>query len=196
MDENLIRSAGDILTISSRARKIGWNALSENTFQRIVYLLKVLYSFNHTGENIFNCYHFSTSTFGPYSELVKRGLVFLRSSEYLIEDEFGCLIKKYDDLQRIVEEPKLLWIDTILQILGKYGEEKVFSFILNDPLYEESLKSNLAREIDFSEENKTLHILNDFKFSFEETLDDTSSISKEEYISLYFDYIFSTIING
>ena len=56
--------------------------------------------------------------------------------------------------------------------------------------------SNQSSEIQVTPENETLLVLNDFKKAFEETLSDTSSISKEEYISLYFDYIFSQIIKG
>lgn len=67
---------------------------------------------------------------------------------------------------------------------------------MNDPLYDISVKSNQSSEIQVTPENETLLVLNDFKKAFEETLSDTSSISKEEYISLYFDYIFSQIIKG
>lgn len=84
----------------------------------------------------------------------------------------------------------------ILLILSKYGENKIFGFIVNDPLYDISVKSNQSSEIQVTPENETLLVLNDFKKAFEETLSDTSSISKEEYISLYFDYIFSQIIKG
>ena len=84
----------------------------------------------------------------------------------------------------------------ILFILSKYGENKIFGFIVNDPLYDISVKSNQSSEIQVTPENETLLVLNDFKKAFEETLSDTSSISKEEYISLYFDYIFSQIIKG
>jgi hypothetical protein len=82
-----------------------------------------------------------------------------------------------------------------LLILGKYGENKIFSFIVNDPQYDQSVKANLNSEINTNPENNTLKVLNDFKKAFEDTLEDTSSISKEEYISLYFDYLFSKIID-
>ena len=95
-----------------------------------------------------------------------------------------------------MDTERINWIDSILLILGKYGENKIFGFIVNDPLYDVSVKSNLPSEIQVTSENETLLVLNDFKKAFEDTLPDTNSISKEEYISLYFDYIFSQIIKG
>ena len=94
-----------------------------------------------------------------------------------------------------MSEEKVRWIIRILLILGKYGESKIFSFIVNDPLYDKSVKANVDAEIDINPENYTLQVLNDFRKAFEETIVDTSSISKEEYISLYFDFLFSKIIN-
>ena len=157
--------------------------------------MKVLYAFNHDEENEFGYYHFSVSLFGPYSELVYRSLMFLLSSQRLLGDKDGDVSLNLTDGVDSVSETKIKWIDTILLILGKYGESKIFSFIVNDPLYEQSVKANLSTEINTSLENDTMKVLNDFKKAFEETLHDTSSISKEEYISLYFDYLFSQIIN-
>lgn len=193
--EELVLANADIMTIIAHARKIGWDTISINSLQRIVYLMKVLYSFNHDEENEFGYYHFSVSLFGPYSELVYRSLMFLLSSQRLLGDKDGDVSLNLSDGVDSVTETKIKWIDTILLILGKYGESKIFSFIVNDPLYEQSVKANLSSEINTSLENDTLKVLNDFKKAFEETLDDTSSISKEEYISLYFDYLFSQIIN-
>lgn len=193
--EELMLANADIMTIIAHARKIGWDTISINSLQRIVYLMKVLYSFNHDEENEFGYYHFSVSLFGPYSELVYRSLMFLLSSQRLLGDKDGDVSLNLSDGVDSVTETKIKWIDTILLILGKYGESKIFSFIVNDPLYEQSVKANLSSEINTSLENDTLKVLNDFKKAFEETLDDTSSISKEEYISLYFDYLFSQIIN-
>lgn len=192
--EELMLANADIMTIIAHARKIGWDTISINSLQRIVYLMKVLYAFNHDEENEFGYYHFSVSLFGPYSELVYRSLMFLLSSQRLLGDKDGDVSLNLTDGVDSVSETKIKWIDTILLILDKYGESKIFSFIVNDPLYEQSVKANLSTEINTSLENDTLKVLNDFKKAFEETLHDTSSISKEEYISLYFDYLFSQII--
>lgn len=191
----LMLANADIMTIIAHAKKIGWDTISYNSLQRVVYMMKVLYSFNHDYENVFSLYHFSVSIFGPYSELVDKSLTFLLSSQRLLGDREGDVRLNSMDGVDAVAEDKIKWIDTILLILSRYGESKIFSFIVNDPQYEQSVKANINSEINTNPENDTLKVLNDFKRAFEETLEDTSSISKEEYISLYFDYLFSQIIN-
>lgn len=192
--EELMRANADLMTIIAHARRIGWDSVGMNSLQRIVYLMKVLYAFNHDDENEFGYYHFSVSLFGPYSDLVYRSLMFLLSSQRLQGEKDGDISLNSSDGVDSISEGKIKWIDTILLILGKYGESKIFSFIVNDPLYEQSVKANLSSEIITTPENDTLKVLNDFKKAFEETLTDTSTISKEEYISLYFDYLFGQII--
>lgn len=87
------------------------------------------------------------------------------------------------------------WIKTIILILGKYGENKIFGFTINDPLYKEAVENNQIRELNTSSpENKTVKVLHEFKQAFEETIEDTLSINAEEYIDLYFEYVFSQII--
>ena len=195
--KELINSHIDIMTIIAHARKMGWESINVNTLQRCVYLLKVLYSFiDCINENLFSHYHFNVTTYGPYSELIHRSVVFLLTSRRLDGDMYGDIKNISDDRVDEMDVEKIKWIDTILLILSKYGESKIFSFIVNDPLYDVAVKSNQPHEIQVTSENDTLLVLNDFKQAFEETLSDTSSISKEEYISLYFDYIFSRIIRG
>ncbi len=193
--EELMMANADQMTIIAHAKKNGWDSISVKSLQRVVYLMKVLYSFCHDDENAFKHYHFSVSIFGPYSELVYKSIAFLLSSQKLIgELEGDVRLNKSFDFD-ILTNDKIRWIDTILLILGKYGENKIFSFIVNDPQYDQSVKANLNSEINTNPENNTLKVLNDFKKAFEDTLEDTSSISKEEYISLYFDYLFSKIID-
>lgn len=196
-NKELIQVHIDIITITAHARKIGWDTISVDTLQRFIYLLKVLYSFmNNRDENIFNQYHFNVTTFGPYSEIIYRSVVFLLASHRLEGDMHGDVKITSNDGVDEMDKERINWIDSILLILSKYGENKIFGFIVNDPLYDISVKSNQSSEIQVTPENETLLVLNDFKKAFEETLSDTSSISKEEYISLYFDYIFSQIIKG
>lgn len=196
-NKELIQVHIDIMTITAHARKIGWDTISVDTLQRFIYLLKVLYSFmNNRDENIFNQYHFNVTTFGPYSEIIYRSVVFLLASHRLEGDMHGDVKTTSNDGVDEMDKERINWIDSILLILSKYGENKIFGFIVNDPLYDISVKSNQSSEIQVTPENETLLVLNDFKKAFEETLSDTSSISKEEYISLYFDYIFSQIIKG
>lgn len=191
----LMLANADMMTIIAHAKKIGWDTISYNSLQRVIYMMKVFYSFNHTDENVFGLYHFNVSLFGPYSDLVEKSLTFLLATQRLMGDKEGDVRLNSIDGVDTMSNEKIKWIDTILLVLSKYGENKIFSFIVNDPQYEQSVKSNLSSEINTNPENDTLKVLNDFKKAFEETLEDTSSISKEEYISLYFDYIFSQIIN-
>ena len=195
--DELVKVNIDIMTIAAHARKIGWETISVSTLQRFIYLLKVLYSFINSSENnLFNQYHFNVTTFGPYSELIYRSVVFLLSTRRIEGDMDGDVKIISKDGVDEMDTERINWIDSILLILGKYGENKIFGFIVNDPLYDVSVKSNLPSEIQVTSENETLLVLNDFKKAFEDTLPDTTSISKEEYISLYFDYIFSQIIKG
>lgn len=89
-NKELIQVHIDIMTITAHARKIGWDTISVDTLQRFIYLLKVLYSFmNNRDENIFNQYHFNVTTFGPYSEIIYRSVVFLLASHRLEGDMHG-----------------------------------------------------------------------------------------------------------
>ncbi len=193
LEKNLIRANEDIATVATIAKSMGWGAVSEQSFQRILYLVQVLYSFKHEGENIFSYYHFIVTTFGPYSDLIERSLVFLKSSSILCEED-GCLtlnIRKDIHLNK----DKVKWLKTIMYMLGKYGEKRLFGFIVNDPSYENAAQTNDVDGIDTSSfGSETLKVLNDFKIAFEQALDDTSAISDEKYIELYFEYIFSEII--
>ena len=193
--EELMMANADLMTIVAHAKKIGWNSMSVSTLQRVIYLMKVLYSFSHNTENEFKLYHFSVTIFGPYSDLVYKSLAFLLSSQRLLGDIDGDVWQNSSDGVDTVSDEKQKWIDVIFLILGKYGESKIFSFIINDPQYEQSVKANLSSEISTDLENDTLKVLHDFKNAFEKTLVDTSTINKEEYISLYFDYLFSQIIS-
>ena len=192
--ERLMSANVDLMTIIAHTKKMGWDSVGSNSLQRIMYLMKVLYAFNHEDENVFGLYHFNVSVFGPYSELINNSLTFLLATQRLTGEREGDVRLNSDDGVDAMSDEKIKWIDTVLLILGKYGESKIFSFIVNDPLYDQSVKSNSDSEIDINPENYTLRVLNDFKSAFEETLEDTSSISKEEYISLYCDYLFSKII--
>lgn len=186
----------DMMTIISHAKKIGWDPIAKESLQRITYLMKVLYAFCHEDENMFGFYHFNVTVFGPYSDLINRSLIFLQSSQRIVEESTGNLKIVSSDGVDTMPEEKIRWIDCVLLVLGKYGENKVFSFVVNDPQYDNSVKANISAEINCGSESETIKTLNDFKLAFEETLEDTTSISKEEYISLYFDFLFSQIIKG
>ena len=193
LEKNLIRANEDIVTVSTVAKRMGWGAVSEQSFQRILYLVQVLYSFKHEGENIFSYYHFTVTTFGPYSDLIERSLVFLKSSSKLREEEGGLVLCSKKEIP--LNQEKVEWLRTVMYMLGKYGEKRLFGFIVNDPSYENASQTNNVGGIDTSSaDSETIKVLKDFKIAFEQTLDDTSAISDEKYIELYFEYVFSEII--
>lgn len=193
LEKNLIRANEDIIIVSTTAKSMGWGAVSELSFQRILYLVQVLYSFKHEGENLFSYYHFTVTTFGPYSDLIDRSLAFLKSSFKLREEEGGLILNSQLDIP--LNKEKVGWLRTVMYMLGKYGEKRLFGFIVNDPSYENASQTNNVDGIDTSSpESETLKVLRDFKVAFEQTLEDASVISDEKYIELYFEYVFSEII--
>ena len=61
--EELMSANADVMTIIAHARKIGWETISYNSLQRVVYMMKVLYSFCHDEANPFGLYHFNVSLY-------------------------------------------------------------------------------------------------------------------------------------
>lgn len=190
----LLRANSDVLALLKLVKEIGWNSIREQTIQRILYISKVLYGFVYPeGTHLFDNYHFSITVSGPYSELILRSIIDLKTRESIsdVDGEIELVNEIIDpEFNKNHEE----WLKTVVYILGVYGESKIFNFTIRDPLYEEAIKTNSQEELDTSPENKTIKVLNAFKETFEETLKDTSSINKKEYLELYFEYIFSKII--
>lgn len=202
--QELYQTNDDIVFILNTGLKIGWEEIKPQSLNRIIYLSKVLYSFvNESESNVMDYYHFTSNLSGPISSIINNSLTYLESAEFIVYENSGIkLIAKDDVLKNLldtsVDEIKLKkqeWFKTIILLLGKYGENKVFSFTINDPLYVENIESNSPKEIAFEDdENKTLKVLNSFKEAFEKSIEDTSKISRTEYLELYFDYVFSQII--
>lgn len=193
--KELYNSNNDIIGLLQLIKGIGWQSIREQSIQRTLYLTKVLYTFvNDENENLFSEYYFSISVTGPYSELINRSILDLKVREILLEDIEGNLKLSQFEYKYEGDEKKFNWLKTIVYILGIYGENKIFSFTINDPLYKEAIETNSQKTLDTSPENKTVKTLNEFKSAFEETLNNISEISKEEYLELYFEYVFSKII--
>lgn len=200
--QNLYTANSDVLHLLQHAKKIGWLSIKEQTVQRVTYLAKVLYLFCHRGEDVFDCFRFSVTLYGPHSELINRSLKFLRSSGYIEIVDGTIELIRINNINPMLEskdsDSRSRWIEFIVYILGKYGEPRVFGFSINDPLYLRAVESNLHRELDAgSPENYTILFLNSFRQAFEETLekDKISSLSSEDYLDLYFEYVFSKIIS-
>ena len=193
--KELFRANNDIMGLMQLIKNIGWSSMREQSIHRTIYLSKVLFTFVHEKRiNLFEEYHFSVSISGPYSELINRSLLFLKVNENLIEDNEGKISLGSIEFQINDDSDKINWLKTIIYILGLYGENKIFSFTINDPLYKEAVETNSQKELDASPENRTVKVLNEFKNAFEDTLENVSNITKEEYLELYFEYIFSKII--
>ncbi|MEN2436290.1 hypothetical protein AAH994_12820 [Weeksellaceae bacterium A-14] len=202
--QELYQTNDDIVFILNTGLKIGWEEVKSQSINRIIYLSKVLYSFvNDTEPNIMEYYHFTSNLAGPVSAVINKSLIDLESREFTISENSGIKLNiTRQTLDNILDssldndkKERQDWYKTIILLLGKYGENKVFSFTINDPLYLENIESNSPKEITFDDsENKTLEVLRSFQAAFEETISDTSNISKEEYLELYFDYVFSQII--
>ncbi|WP_316795209.1 hypothetical protein [Pedobacter agri] len=201
---DLYNTNNDIIFLLHIGSRIGWTQIKHQSLNRIIYLSKVLYSFIYEAEpNILDHYHFTSTPAGPISSIVNSSLIYLQSAEFIVTSDVGLSLeiapgqieKINDDTFDSVKAGKQEWLKAVMLLLGKYGENKVFSFVINDPLYKENTDSNSPKEIAFdSSENKTLQVLKNFKKSFEDSIEDTSTISKQEYLALYFDYIFSQII--
>ena len=196
-NSELYQANEDIMAISYYGKEIGWESIAGLSFHRILYLAKVLYVFRHgSSETLFNNYHFTAIINGPYSEQVNNALAFLSSSEKLLEKEEMFTFNSDKSLLENFPEQKRLWLRFVLLLLGKYGEDKIFGFIINDPAYDNAVKTNRNVELDISSESLTIKVLNKFKSSFEDTLDKNVTLSDEQYIDLYFEYLFGKIIKG
>lgn len=198
MSNNDLYSANeDIMSISYYGKEIGWDRIAGLSFHRILYLAKVLYVFRHgNSATLFGSYHFTAIINGPYSVQVNNALAYLSSSEKLIEKDEMYTFNSDKSLLDNFPAEKLSWLRFILLLLGKYGEDKIFGFIINDPSYDHAVKTNRNAELDASSESLTIKVLNGFKNSFEETLDKNVILSDEQYIDLYFEYLFGRIIKG
>lgn len=198
MDKKELYSANeDVMAISYYGKEIGWESIAGLSFHRILYLAKVLYVFRHTREaSLFDYYHFTAVINGPYSVQVSNALAYLLSSERLMEKEDLYIFNSDKTLLDNFPEQKLVWIRFVLLLLGKYGEDKIFGFIINDPAYDNAVKTNRNAELVASSESLTVKVLNKFKSSFESTLDQGIALTDEQYIDLYFEYLFGKIIKG
>ncbi len=198
MDNKELYSANeDIMAISYYGKEIGWENIAELTFHRVLYLTKVLHVFLQTDSiSLFDYYHFTAVINGPYSVQVNNALVYLISSEKLLENDDLYTFNSDKSILANFSEQKLSWIRFVMLLLGKYGEDKIFGFIINDPAYDNAVKTNRNTELIASSESLTVKVLNKFKLSFEKTLDQELSLSDEQYIDLYFEYLFGKIIKG
>jgi hypothetical protein len=197
MDTNLAHTNEDVLSVSYYAKEMGWNSIVEPSFQRILYLSKVLYTFIHgNDEPMFGYLHFSAYMNGPYSDLIRNSIIALLSHGEISEKEGLISFVKGVELLDMVDKNKKEWIRSVLLLLGKYGEERIFGFVINDPTFDDAIKSNSTKELDMSIESETVKKLQSFKQAFEETVNINDEVDDKKYIDLYFDYVFGQIIRS
>ena len=197
----------DLLFILESAKKIGMPSLRENSLHRIMYFC---YIFDYINiERVFDyIYDFHIDTEGPYCSDIKSILIELQSSEYIVIAENDSKIdtfkidvdvKEYYQKTDAMYYKKYKWIDTVIKILGLYGEERLFDFIYRDPNIEDIIKSNSTQTIDRELNTLTCNYLNSFKKEFEQYLNEENInmlLDNDKYLEAYFEYIFSQIIRG
>lgn len=194
MEAKIIRAEEIILGLLMQAKQIGWIHMNETTIQRMIYLLQVLYSFKHNGENKFFDFNFIPTIYGPHSVEIDRAITDAESSERIEKlPEGGYSLCNAEYVTK--DENILSWIRSLFLILGRYGERNIFGITLQDPEYQHTIQSNSTRVIDSNNpKNQTFYKLQEFKSYFEKEMGDVSAISDNEFLTLYFEFIFSQII--
>lgn len=203
LNEVLFRVNGDVLSTLITAEEIGWEAITELSIQRVMYISSVLFSFKF--EKKFNPfasdYDFSISLRGPYSDVIPRSLSFLLASEYITytyHKELRLTDRPIPDLFSMPYfNERKSWIETIIYILGIYGEEKIYDFVFRDPQYQDNIQRNSIKEINIKAGNKTDITLRKLKGAFEKSLGESAvELDNKKYLDMYFDYVFSKILRG
>lgn len=190
----------DIMAIFRLSSIIQWDELRQNSIYRILYLATVLYSFRHPEkENPFNIYRFAIDTSLPYDSNIATSIDYLLKDDFLQRakgDDILILGKSAnDELFKVdIAKERYEWLKQVMYILGLYGEDKIYDFIFRDPQYQTTIKSNTQQSIPIIPNNETVKTLKSFQKAFEDTLKDVSKITKEEYLELYFEYVFSKVI--
>lgn len=168
----------------------------------MLYLSAVLYSFRFPKEQnpFFEKYSFTVDYKGPYSEAIERSLIFLQTGEYVIYDSNSRTYKLNEEITNddyVPDKAKQQWFETLIHLLSLHGINKIYEFVIRDPEFHENVQINSPKDLDLSDTNKTVKFLNEFKKEFEVALDkDADRIDEKEYLQLYFEYVFSKIIEG
>ena len=192
----------DILFIMRRIDEINWVEIRESSVSRILYLASVLYSFRYPkAASPFMIYNFTIDSSGPYDSSISSAIAYLIKDEFIVrtsgEDVYRLgqrEIQLSGGLIEVISEREE-WLKQVVNILGIYGENKIYDFIFRDPEYQTNLKSNTAQSIDISDHNETVKTLTAFKQVFEESLEENiSDLPNQTYLELYFEYVFSRIL--
>ncbi len=201
-EETLYEANSDIIEVFKAADTIGWDSLKQISVPRILYIASVLYSFRYPDlENRFSkIYHFALSPRGPIENTIGRSLTFLLSRDYLIADEskneLSLNSEVIDDFDANPHDDSE-WFTTVITLLATFGIDKIYEFVIRDPQYHDSVSANSQKELDVSPENLTLRFLERFRNEFETSLpNESAEIDEEEYLSLYFEFVFRRVVDG
>lgn len=201
----------DLLLVLESAKKIGIKSLRENSIHRIMYFCYIFDYLNK--EKVFHyLYDFHIDIEGTYCIEIHKLLIDLRSNEkiFMIENKSNIETFEIDmitskEIKKLYQTTdseyynKYKWIDTVIKILGLYGEERLFDFIYRDPIINESISTNQTKTIDRDTNTLTKDYLNSFKSEFEQYLKDENIeviLDNNKYLEAYFEYIFSQIMRG
>lgn len=200
-NKNLPIISGDVYLIIKYMNNIGWDKIRETSINRLLYIAGVVYSFKFPeAKNIFeDDYHFVVTLNGPIDPQISGAINHLVVNEIIEKEDSGFEIKKIsEDLFYNLPffKDKKMWIDDISYIIGIYGEDKMYDFIFRDPEYKTSLKGNSNEILDLSLNNETVKFLNRFKEEFESQIKENVNINNRQYLYLYFEYVFGTILRG
>lgn len=191
----------DILAIFKFASSIQWKEVRQSSVYRILYLSSVLYSFRHPDKkNPFTIYRFSIDSAAPYDYNISNAIDFLIKDDYIKrtsgDDVFSIGGNPSESVFKIdINQERFEWIKQVMYILGIYGEDKIYDFIFRDPEYQTTIKSNTQKGLNIDYNNETVKTLKKFQQAFEESLSgEHSKLSSQQYLELYFEYVFSKIL--
>ena len=203
--KRVLRTNGDVLATLQVANDVGWEGVKEVNIHRIIYISSVLYSFkNPDKENPFIAdYNFIISLRGPYSDEIKRSLVYLKTQKFIFNNDKQEYQLHNENVMTLNLEilPNFIikknWIETIIYIIGIYGEDKIYDFVFRDPEYQDNVHRNSITNLNLDIGNETYKNLVEMKQVFESVLGDKAeTLDNREYLELYFQYVFSKIIKG
>lgn len=191
----------DILAIFKFASSIQWKEVRQSSIYRILYLSSVLYSFRHPDKkNPFTIYRFSIDSAAPYDSNISNAIDFLIKDDYIKrtsgDDVFAIGGNPSESVFKIdINQERFEWIRQVMFILGIYGENKIYDFIFRDPEYQTTVKSNTQKGLNIDYNNETVKTLKKFQQAFEESLSgEHNKLSSQQYLELYFEYVFSKIL--
>lgn len=203
MDNKIDEISADILLVLKNSMYIGWSSLSSLSIIRIIYFSTLFYSFiyNDDSNPFENTYTFTINFRGPFCNDIDKAIINLLSRENILnnQSQYSLNINSLPTTMNKLPyyEEKETWFKTVIKILSIYGENKIYDLIFRDPEYNDKRKRN-QETISTDTNNKSLSFLNKFKSLFEKNLNIKykSTLSPEQYLKLYFDYVFSKVIKG